>query len=853
MSGILQTIGRKLRSWREGRGILRMVDEEFKGIPDRWQEEALLACADPDPEKRRVSLQACAGPGKSTVLAWFIWWFMGTQGAVGEHPKGVATSITGDNLKDNLWAEVSKWQQRSDYYRGAFTWTSSAIFANDHPETWKFSARSWPKTANADEQGKTLSGLHSKYVAAVIDESGAIPLTVAKAAEQALSNCTFGKLLQAGNPISLDGMLYAAAGPQRHLWVVIRVTGDPDDPNRSPRIDLRWAREQIELHGRENPWVKSYILGQFPPASINALLGIEEVERAMAKHYRPSDYEDGQKRIGVDVARFGDDRCHDDQTEILTDAGWKLFADLTGDERVLSLDGDTAVWGPILHIHQAPWDGPLNVLECRHVNFAITDNHRLLVRSNPKSDRYVFRSYRDLPDEFVMRAGNTWSGTSHVLRQFTTTKPMPHGGEHRRNYTFAMTDWAEFLGWFVAEGNVYQERRASGRVRVILTQYPGAKREHLEALLSRMDLTWRATSNGFQLEFSNQTIGRWLIEHCGVGATNKRVPREVREGSPAVIRRFLDGFLAGDGTVRADGYGRTYITSSRLLADDLQEMLAKIGRAGLIRRKNVAGSTFVIGGRSVTRDHDTYVVYERSFESGKYVTKRDVQQVHYRGTVWCVATPLESIYVRRHGVSMWGGNTVIFPRQGIASFIPEVMRAARTTAIAARVAKGFNTWKAELILIDDTGHWGHGAVDALITSGYPCIPIIASDPAIDRRYKNRRAEMWLEMAKAIKAGCALPPLPELVRELTAPTYTFVAGKFVLEEKDQIKQRIGASPDLADALAQTFAIPDQPGKLMRELRGSATTKHDFDPYATEQGQEQGPDRSLSDFNPYEPTR
>jgi hypothetical protein len=221
---------------------------------------------------------------------------------------------------------------------------------------------------------------------------------------------------------------------------------------------------------------------------------------------------------------------------------------------------------------------------------------------------------------------------------------------------------------------------------------------------------------------------------------------------------------------------------------------------------------------------------------------------HYREPDYADGQKRLGVDVARFG----DDRTVIFPRQGIAAFRPVIMRTARTTEIAARVAKGFNDWNAELILIDDTGHWGHGAVDGLVTSGYPVLPIIASDPAIDKRYKNRRAEMWLEMAKWIKAGGALPKIPELVRELTAPTYTFVAGKFVLEEKDQIKQRIGNSPDLADGLAQTFAIPDVPGRLMAQLRGTSHTAHQFDPYAQEQFKgDVGGGRTAHEFNPFAP--
>ena len=77
---------------------------------------------------------------------------------------------------------------------------------------------------------------------------------------------------------------------------------------------------------------------------------------------------------------------------------------------------------------------------------------------------------------------------------------------------------------------------------------------------------------------------------------------------------------------------------------------------------------------------------------------------------------------------------------------------------------------------------------------------------------------------------ALPPVPQLVGELTTPTYTFANEKFFLEDKDQIKSRLGRSPDLAYALTLTSAIADMPAEFgsFRQQRHRALT--DFDPYA-----------------------
>lgn len=494
-----------LRSWRDGpRGILRYVDQNFGVKLDPWQERGLSLFASPRLEDRRIAFQACAGPGKSATLAWAGWWFMGTQGEAGEHPNGLVTSITGDNLSGNLWKEYAKWQGRSPYLLSNFTWTSGAIFANEHPATWRLEARSWPKTANPEEQGRTFSGLHAKYVLVQVDEAGAIPTTVLRAAEQALSVCKFGKILVAGNPISLEGMLYTIATRLRHLWQVIKITGDPDDPEawvHSERVGpgpLAWSKEQIETYGRDNPWVMSYILGQFPPASLNALLGVEEVEQAMKRIIRPEDHDWAEKRLGVDVARFGDDR------------------------------------------------------------------------------------------------------------------------------------------------------------------------------------------------------------------------------------------------------------------------------------------------------------------------------------------------------------NVIFPRQGKQSWKPIVLRNVKSTIMAAAVARAMDAWAsktdgaAPATFVDDTGHWGHAVIDLLTDSDRPAYPVVFSDKAIDPRFYNRRAEIHMKAAEWVKAGGALPYIGELIGELTTMTYTIKAGKFILEEKDQVKKRLGRSPDLADAFALTFAMPDAPRSMRAggsrtrqrtqlDVDGSNKTNTDYDPF------------------------
>jgi hypothetical protein len=297
----------RIRYWREN--PVAFAYEELKFTPDKWQEEALRVFPSQDPDKLCISLQACAGPGKTAVMAIMGWNFLLCYGGLVEHPKGVCISITDDNLKANLWPEFANWQARSELLKRAFTWRSERIFAKDHPETWFLEARSWSKKADKAAQGRTLSGLHAPFILVLMDEAGDTPVPVLQSGLQIFtSEFKWAKLVMSGNPTSLDGALYEAATRLRAKFFIIRITGDPDDPNRSPRVNIENAREQIRLYGKDNPWIMATILGQFPPSSINALLGIEDVQAAMDRVIEPHLYEWAQKRLGVDVARFGDDR-----------------------------------------------------------------------------------------------------------------------------------------------------------------------------------------------------------------------------------------------------------------------------------------------------------------------------------------------------------------------------------------------------------------------------------------------------------------------------------------------------------------------------------------------------------------
>lgn len=278
----------------------RMVRELFGAEPDPPQEKALELF----PHSPRIALQSCTGAGKSCALAWIGWNYLLTR----PHATIGATSVSGDNLKSNLWAELARWRGQAPLLQHLFEQTKTEIFHREHRLTWRMEARTWARDADASQIGSALRGLHSKYVLWLLDETGAYPDAVLPVCEAIFSGEPIeAHIVQAGNPLKRSGPLWHAASRGRKLWEVIAITADPDDPMRTSRVSVEHARQQIEQWGRDNPWVIVNVLGQFPPSDINALIGPDEVAAAMKRYYREFEIGEAPRIIGVDVALEGDD------------------------------------------------------------------------------------------------------------------------------------------------------------------------------------------------------------------------------------------------------------------------------------------------------------------------------------------------------------------------------------------------------------------------------------------------------------------------------------------------------------------------------------------------------------------
>ena len=98
---------------------------------------------------------------------------------------------------------------------------------------------------------------------------------------------------------------------------------------------------------------------------------------------------------------------------------------------------------------------------------------------------------------------------------------------------------------------------------------------------------------------------------------------------------------------------------------------------------------------------------------------------------------------------------------------------------------------------------GAGTVNALKELGINAVNLIGSaSPFINQgfeKFANLRSQMYWQLREDLRAGMvSLPNSIRLVTELTSIKWTLHNDKITIESKDEIKKRIGHSPNLADA-------------------------------------------------------
>jgi len=199
--------------------------------------------------------------------------------------------------------------------------------------------------------------------------------------------------------------------------------------------------------------------------------------------------------------------------------------------------------------------------------------------------------------------------------------------------------------------------------------------------------------------------------------------------------------------------------------------------------------------RYLEGDWESVVDFESIFPSPQLLaaTKREVP-------------PTEPV-VLGVDVAAWGDDKTVFVlRRGYKADILLVKSHQDTMATVRQAAMLYDRFHPEMINIDSIGT-GQGPCDRLIEMGYPVTPMIGGAKPADGRFLNERAENYWGLRKLLMKGLIqLPDDSKLINEMGSIKYLISGnGRTIqVESKQDIKKRLGHSPDYTDALVYAFA-------------------------------------------------
>lgn len=349
----------------------------------------------------------------------------------------------------------------------------------------------------------------------------------------------------------------------------------------------------------------------------------------------------------------GEQGCYSADTEVLTRSGWKLWPDVTRQDELATLvDGMLNFERPSAVVSYDSL-GAMVSWQNRSIDILVTPNHNMFVAgqstARAKNPKFTFvAAEKCTQSQYLLARTAVWDGASPESRVFRGNAWHTGIGPRKTaDISVPFTEWCRFLGLWFAEGC------ASRANAIDISQSHPRKANLAETIVAETGLKFTRSKNGFRIYCSQ--VGRELQQYGK--SYEKRIPAYIKDSALGDIAAFLDGFALGDAHTQANG-SRVFYTSNPGMADDLQDLMLRCGRLGIIKKIKPKLTNGKINGREIFQRRQAYAIYERAKKVTGWLDLRDRKVVPYDGKVYCATVSSHVLFVRRNGKPVWCGNTV---------------------------------------------------------------------------------------------------------------------------------------------------------------------------------------------------
>lgn len=333
--------------------------------------------------------------------------------------------------------------------------------------------------------------------------------------------------------------------------------------------------------------------------------------------------------------------CYSEDTRVLTKDGFKFIYEVNDSSEIAVVDPETK---QITYESPDKWyvfntTGPFHHYENTSVDVLVSPNHKMLY-SIDEGKTFISKESNKIENNRVefLQGGLEWVGESKEFIEI----PYVEYNEKAHNsqvqlLKYSALEFSEFMGYYLSEGSVLKEMASKNNYMVRISQYNEKGRVVMRPLLTKLGFT--EEGDGFRK--SEKSLATYL--HSFGGSHEKYIPSELKNLDKDCLQKLFDGLMLGDGHRSSDDCKNStsvcYSTVSKQLAEDVQEIMIKLGYVAKVRHVKNSGKGEMI-----------YSVTGNKLRITPRVRKdKHFHVEQYDGIMWCPSLGGRPFITERNG------------------------------------------------------------------------------------------------------------------------------------------------------------------------------------------------------------
>ena len=393
----------------------------------------------------------------------------------------------------------------------------------------------------------------------------------------------------------------------------------------------------------------------------------------VGKSCQDSGHYSGSRTEYIKFKISGTDRgCYDEETEVLTNEGWKFFKDIKQDEILATRNTENGM----VEYHKIDKKLEFDVNETMHyykgnaVDLLVTDDHNMYVKSlyNKDDNGFDLVSSKNISvkrinmnKEFNYDVKIEDNINIKGYKYYANNNKMELIEKSTSDFNCKRNLFYKFLAWYLSDGSIYYNKN-DNKYTITITQTDcdaNLKNKTKERIMNIIkDMGFKPFSDKKRIRFVSATLGRFL-KKTGI-SHNKFIPLDIlSDFNKKYAKIFIDEYFKGDGYLYKIGKNGKLFTSSKKLADELQLVSYIAGYTSKMYKYDGKENVIVMG-TVVSKTKDRYIINVSLGKTNRKPVFNIKNRVlkKYKGKVYCATVKNHIMFIRRNGTCVWCGNTL---------------------------------------------------------------------------------------------------------------------------------------------------------------------------------------------------